>query len=297
MKVGIAISFALISAVAVSGLHAQGARMSASLDGDRFETWKAGHDFTAVTAAVSRANVVRRTDQFLSSDERLQAVKTRMDTAIAPGTDVRLSDLLAFHMLCRINPTGVRALPCSARYDPDQEKFAVRFERDTGGSSDEFPVVVLADSKRGAPFVGQNAYGVRRTVRTEIESMNVLNLQVVERSEVLRQVGCAVASKRFGWALDFGIGFDVPVPRSIAASIPVYLDVLFVGHLREPFYSYEELDSTPTVADPIQITFKRRVLHLRLQQVVIGRPFEKTPIAVFDMVKRLPCNQVAEPSR
>jgi hypothetical protein len=147
-------------------------------------------------------------------------------------------------------------------YDADSRQMSVSLPTDGGeiGSEYKWVSAMHRSVASGAPYVGQNAFGVRRLVRRV--KTNTLELEVEDYDWLAPD-----------WT-DDGTDkvFSLTIGPDEARALSEDIEVIMIGKLRPPFTSNSVDGTDPSLEqlEPTDITRVHRLLHIVLDQVIIA---------------------------
>ena len=158
------------------------------------------------------------------------------------------------------------------KYDADSQQIFVLVPTDTGAIDTDYKKWVSAIHRSvsyGAPYVGQNAFGVRRLIRRiktdtfelDVEDYDWLSLYCTDN----------IAEEQVKVGL-YGLGkmFSLTVPPEEARVLSDDIEVIIIGKLRAPFTSHSIDGNEPSLENLKDLTRVHRLLHISLDQLIIA---------------------------
>lgn len=148
------------------------------------------------------------------------------------------------------------------KYDADSQQMSVSIPTNGGeiGSDYKWVTAIHRAITYGAPYVGQNAFGVRRLIRRV--HTDTLELEIGD----------------YDWlapdCTDDGLNkvFSMTVEPSQARDLSENIEVIMIGKLDAPFTSHSVDGTEPSLEqlEPTDITRVHRLLHISLDQLIIA---------------------------
>jgi len=146
------------------------------------------------------------------------------------------------------------------KYDADSQEMKVEVPTYGGESGSDYKWVtgVHRTVAYGSPYVGQNAFGVKKLIRkintstTELEVENFSWISPDSSDEDLNKV------------------FSISVDPGRARSLYNYIEVILVGPLTPPFTSNSNDGNEPSLDNLLNIRRAHHLLHISLDQLIIA---------------------------
>ena len=156
------------------------------------------------------------------------------------------------------------------KYNADSEQMFVLVPTDTGAIGTDYKWVsaIHRSVSYGAPYVGQNAFGVRRLIRRiktdtfelDVADYDWLSLYCTDDTEEQVKAGL------------YGLGkmFSLTVPPEEARVLSDDIEVIMIGRLRAPFTSHSIDGNEPSLENLKDLTRVHHLLHISLDQLIIA---------------------------